>query len=71
MSVYVLSVVLPVAGQKCTDLATFGATREHLVTTPSRHTRWFRWEEVRLRGDTWWEPKEPSKPTWNSLRVLA
>ena len=52
---YCLSSVLPVAGQKWTDLTTLGLTREHLVMIP-----WVREFILRTRVGRYYVPNVPN-----------
>ena len=63
--------IIPVAGQKWTDLTTLGLTREHLVMMPSRQTRLPRLLAFRVLGVTCLPPKLPSNPMKKSSVSLA
>lgn len=41
----------------CVQFLTFGRTREHFVTIPSTQTKFPRYDEVKVRGVTCFDPK--------------
>lgn len=41
----------------CEQFLTFGRTREHFVTIPSTQTKFPRYDEVKVRGVTCFDPK--------------